>query len=221
MDIPKQEERGALTEVTQVVQPPDAEGSALEQTLAYSSATGHWLHPPLVAAFEGLLLFTTSVRCSCTTSSHATQPVLGFLETNAAQKRCCHPSSWYGSWAAILFAEQRPWPHTAKTKAYSIQYRFIVKFYRRRAPYPYRTEWSLGKLWKLSVGTLKARELSRKAGSHSFLCTSISHATEDEQLCSVCTPAPVQLLQRRTHPDDEPRSLTQQLFFIYYKEVAD
>lgn len=37
-----------------------------------------------------------------------------------------------------------------------------------------------------SVVTFKARELPRKAGSHSFLCTSISHVTVVEYLCNVC-----------------------------------
>lgn len=54
-----------------------------------------------------------------------------------------------------------------------------------------------------SVVTFKARELPRKAGSHSFLCTSISHVTVVEYLCNVCTrQRPAQLLQRRTYPED-------------------
>lgn len=47
VDFPKQEERDALIEVPQVVQPPDTEGPALEQTFPFLSALlqTRWLHP--------------------------------------------------------------------------------------------------------------------------------------------------------------------------------
>lgn len=47
VDFTKQEKRDALIEVPQVVQPPDTEGPALEQTFPFFSALlqWHWLHP--------------------------------------------------------------------------------------------------------------------------------------------------------------------------------
>lgn len=50
VDFTKQEERDALIEVPQVVQPPDAEGPALEQTFPFLSALlqTHCLHPLLL-----------------------------------------------------------------------------------------------------------------------------------------------------------------------------
>lgn len=59
VDITEQEERDTLIEIPQVVQPPDAEGSALEQTFAFLSAIskGTLSASSPAVAFKELVLF--------------------------------------------------------------------------------------------------------------------------------------------------------------------